>query len=1092
MKILKSIFLTLGLLVALPALLHAQDLTVKGVVTDSSGEPLPGAVVLIPGTSKGASTDAEGRYSIVVGAKQTLEFSCIGYATKTVPVAGQSNIDVILEDDSLMLEETVVVGYGTQRKVDLTGAVDQIGSDVFNSRPNANVTQMLEGAVPNLNISIADGKPIRTADFNIRGVTSIGQGGSALILVDGVEGDPSMLNPNDIASVSVLKDAASAAIYGSRAPYGVVLITTKNASKDKVSITYSNNFTFSSPVVKPDYVTDGFLWASMMCEGYFNFNGSLPTHMNTMMPFSLSWLNEYRLRHDTGKMGTMVSDGSWRVDPGDYAYFGEGTDWFGLLYKKNTFGQTHNISLSGSSKKFDYYISGRIYHYSGLYNSETNTDKCLSENMRVKVGYQPFPWLRITNNFEQGHRKYNNPIVSSGSAGNIWANINASAPVCMPFYNPDGTMTSAAAYTVGGFLYGASTNVYDTDDVKNTVGINTSFLDNTLTINADATYKWTNSNGYTRKYPDQYSPRPGVMETRTGVVSSFTEDRNIINYISVNAYADYTRTIKKHYFKAMLGYNYEQRSSNKIHAYNTDLLSETVENINLTFGTEDKKISGTWAKWRSVGVFTRLNYSYDDRYLIQFNGRYDGSSKFPANERWAFFPSVSAGWRLSEEPFVRNNVSKKAISNIKMRFSYGSLGNSNIKEYYYDEVFGFSGSRLINGTKGRETEAPAPVPDNLTWEKSQTFDVGLDLGFLDDRLTLSADWYNRKTEDMFTDGPTIQEVFGAKAPKGNYAALTTRGLELTLMWKDSFKLAGRPFNYSIKATLADYVSRIDRFNNDTGKIGGGNHPDYYEGMIIGELWGFVCNGLWQYQEDIDAAEAVARAAGAERYDSINQFYKDYSIRPGDPKIEDLDGNGYIDRGDQTLSSHGDRTIIGNDEPRWIYSFTLGFDWYNFYASVFFQGVGKRNYITDGDSGMIWGQYNREYNQIPSWQLGNYWTEENRDAYLPRYAARTKTFYEIQRRGNTRYMLDVSYIRLKNVQFGYNLPEKWIKPLHLQKASIFFSGENLWDWSPMYKYIKGTVDVLGLSDDPENSDTTAGSGGCYPIMRSYSFGISLTF
>ena len=361
---------------------------IKGTVKDAGGASLPGVVVMVSGTSNGTATDLDGNYSINVSSGKTLEFSCIGYVTETVEIGNLSVINVTLKEDALMLEETVVVGYGTQRKVDLTGAVDQIGGDVFNARPNANVTQMLEGAVPNLNISLADGKPIRTADFNIRGVTSIGQGGSALILVDGVEGDPSMLNPDDIASVSVLKDAASAAIYGSRAPYGVVLITTKSAQKGRPVITYSNNFTLSSPVVTPDYVTDGLLWATMMCEGWFNYNGNLPTHMNLIMPFSLAWLNEYRLRHDTGNTGTVVSDGSWRVDAGNYAYFPEGTDWFGILYKDNSFGQTHNFSLSGSDKQFDYYVSGRVYHYSGLYNSDTNTDKCLTENFRVKIGYK--------------------------------------------------------------------------------------------------------------------------------------------------------------------------------------------------------------------------------------------------------------------------------------------------------------------------------------------------------------------------------------------------------------------------------------------------------------------------------------------------------------------------------------------------------------------------------------------------------------------------------------------------------------------------------------------------------------------------------
>lgn len=1071
---------------------QGAKMTVSGKVVDQNGDAIPGVLVVVSGTTNGATTDLDGKYSIGVAPNATLEFSCMGYTSQSVDVAKRSVIDITLQDDNFLIEETVVVGYGTQRKIDLTGAVEQVNSEVFNARPNANVTQMLEGAVPNLNISLADGKPIRTADFNVRGTTSIGQGGSALILVDGVEGDPSMLNPDDIESVSVLKDAASAAIYGSRAPYGVVLITTKNAKKGKTVVNYSNNFTFSSPVVKPQYVTDGFTWASMMYQAYYNFYGSRPTDMNMVQTFSTGWLMEYRRRHDTGEFGTIVSDGSWRTHEGEFVYFPEGTDWFGLLYKDVTMGQTHNLSISGSSDKFDYYISGRLYGYYGLYDTTVNTDDCHSQNFRVKVGYQAYPWLRLTNNFEMGHRKYNNPITSAGGNGNIWAQINACAAVSVPMYNPDGSMTQAAAYSVGGFLYGSSKNMYENDDVKNTVGFTATFLDKALTVNGDATYKFTESDGIIRKYPDSFSKAPGVMETKPGLVSSLTEDRNKIKYMAANLYADYTREFGKHYIKGLIGYNYEQRSSSKLHVYNTDLLSETVENIQLTSGTDDRKISGSWQKWRSVGLFTRINYSYADRYLLQFNGRYDGSSKFPSNERWAFFPSLSAGWRISEEPFVKNHISKKWLSNAKIRFSYGSLGNSNVSPYYYDETLGIGNSRLLNGTKYRQTSAPDPVPDNLTWETSKTYNGGIDLGFFEDRLTITADTYLRRTEDMFTDGPSIQAVFGADPPQGNYAELSTRGLELTVLWKDGFKLAGKPFNYSVKGTLADYVSTVDKFNNDTKYIGGRNWAEYYEGQTLGEIWGFVSYGLWQTQEEIDAAEAGARAAGATQYDAIHSFSSDKKLHPGDTKIEDINGDGYITRGDQTAVNPGDRTIIGNSEPRYIWGLTLSADWNNFYASVFFQGVGKQDFYSIGDSGMIWGQYNRPYNMIPKWQLGQYWTEENRDAWLPRYTAKMEPFAQGNRRGNTRYLFDISYIRLKNVQFGYNLPEKWIKPLHLSKASIFFSGENLWDWSPMYKRAWGTVDVLALGQDPENSDTTAGTGGCYPIMKSYSFGINISF
>ncbi|MBR6346453.1 MAG: TonB-dependent receptor [Bacteroidales bacterium] len=1089
------IILSVAALALFPVAALSQDnSTVKGVVKDVDGNPIPGVFVNIQGTSKGVSTDLDGAYTISAPSKATLEFICIGYTTLTIPVGNQSVIDVTLSEDTIMLEETVVVGYGTQRKIDLTGAVEQVGSDVFVARPNANVTQMLEGAIPNLNISLADGKPIRTAEFNVRGTTSIGQGGSALILVDGVEGDPSMLNPDDIASVSVLKDAASSAIYGSRAPYGVVLITTKNASKGRATVSYSNNFTFAKPVVKPQYVTDGYTWAEHFYLGYYNYNGSNPTEMNSIMPFSTAWLSEYRNRRDLGNLGTVVSDGSWRTTEGSYVYFAEGTDWFGLLYRDNSFAQTHNLSVSGSTDKFEYYVSGRIYGYYGLYNSKTNTDDCFSENLRVKVGYQAFPWLKISNNFEQGHRKYNNPFVSGGGNGNIWAQINASAPVCSPFYNPDGTMTEAAAMSVGGFLYGHSKNVYETDYVKNTIALNATFFDKALSINGDFTYKINDYNGLIRLYPDEYSNSPGVISVKESVLSSITRDHKDTKYLATNVFADFTKTLGRHYIKAMVGYNYEQSSSSYLYTYNTDVLSEDVESINLTFGTDKKTINETWSKWRAVGVFTRLNYSFADRYLIQFNGRLDGSSKFPSDERWAFFPSVSVGWRITEEPWLQRLIGKKWLSNAKVRFSYGSLGNSNISPYYYDETFNVKGrSRLLNGTIYRKTSDPDPIPDNLTWETSTTYNGGLDFGFFEDRLTISADTYLRKTVDMFTDGPSIQAVYGADPPKGNYAALSTRGYEISVQWKDGFKLLRKPFNYSIKATLADYVSVVDKYNNATKLIGGSNWPeDYYEGMTIGEVWGFVSNGLWQSQEEIDAAEAGAVAAGQKFYDTLNKMSTDNKLHPGDVKIEDLNGNGYIDRGDKTVDNPGDRRIIGNDEPRYIYSFTISFDWYNFYASVFFQGVGKRDYLTGGDSGMIWGQYNRQYNQIPMWQIGNYWTEENTDAFMPRYSSRMTMFYEVQRRGNTRYMIDASYIRLKNVQVGYNLPEKWIKPLHLSRASIFFSGENLWDWSPMYKHYWGTVDVLGLGTDPENSDSTAGSGGCYPIMASYSFGISLTF
>ena len=562
-------------------------------------------------------------------------------------------------------------------------------------------------------------------------------------------------------------------------------------------------------------------------------------------------------------------------------------------------------------------------------------------------------------------------------------------------------------------------------------------------------------------------------------------------YLSTNEFVEYEDTFAgKHYFKALVGYNYEQQYYKQTYAYNDDLLTPDVDNINLAMGIENKNVTGDWYKWRTAGAFARLNYSFDDRYLIELNGRYDGSSKFPKKQRWAFFPSVSVGWRITEEPWFK--VSKNAVTNLKVRASYGSLGNSNVGNYAYDETFSFSNGRIINGSKVRYTSAPSPIPESLTWETAQTLDVGLDMSFLSGRLSFNGDWYSRKTLDMYTVGPTLPDVFGASSPKGNFAEMTTNGYEFIIKWNDSFNLAGKPFNYSVRASLADYISTIDKFNNATKSLSTSSlNTNYYEGMRIGEIWGFVSNGLWQNQAEIDAAEAKAREAGQKYYNPLMQTSKTYKLYPGDIKFEDLNGNGYIDRGKNTVDDPGDRKIIGNAEPRYIYSFGFDFEWNGITLSAFFQGVGKQDWYPSNEASTLWGQYNRPYGQMPKWHIGNYWTEDNPDAYLPRYTGYYAPLYKGTNNANTRYLMDVSYIRLKNVQVGYTLPEKWTKAIKMKKISVFFSGENLWTWSPMYRHTRD-IDVTANIYGTDSVLDTTGDGYNYPTMRSYSFGINLTF
>ncbi len=1077
---------------------------VKGTVLDESGYPVIGAGVLIAGTTKGTITDIDGVFNLEgVKSSDILTVNALGYAVQDIPVGTRDNFNIVLKVDSEILEDAVVVGYGSTKKVNLTGAVEAVSSDVFENRPVANVSQMLQGAVPNLNISLSDGKPNRTASYNVRGTTSIGAGGSALILIDGVEGDPSMVNPNDIESVSVLKDAASAAIYGSRAPYGVVLITTKDPSKQKerFSVNYTGTFSLEQPTAVPDVVTDGYVYASMARESDISHRGSDSFEkLNKSQNFAnypggmKGWLETFRMRNLEG------IDSPYVVNPdGSIAYFGN-VDYYDELYKDLVFAQTHNVSVSGSNGKISHYTSARLYDYSGLFNYSADTYRTM--NIRQKSSAQIFPWLKLSNNFEYTHDKYHLPTSGENSDGknNVWRGINGEGHPSVPLFNPDGTLTMAAAYSFGGILTGNNWKDRTTRTLKNTTTLNANFWENKIRLTGDFTFR---SKDYTEDAKDvaiPYSEKIGKTEYLGALANDYVSVANSHTmYIATNAFAEYEDTYaEKHNLKILAGYNYEQQDYRYLKSKSLGLISQDLNDIAFALSDTGKSIDSDANRWRYVGAFFRLNYNFDDRYLIEVNGRYDGSSKFPNNAQWGFFPSASAAWRISQEPFWK--VSPKAVSNLKLRLSYGALGNSNVSPYTYVEKFGLdkqlkpgqggNDNRYLNGsTLSTYLSSPSQVPDNIGWETSKTFDVGLDAGFWDNRIQLTADYYIRRTVDMYTVGPTLASTYGASAPKGNYADMSTYGFEVSLGYNDSYMVGGKPFNFGVKATLADYYSIIDRYNNPHKELN-----DYYEGMRVGEMWGFVSPGLFQNEDEI------ATAFNGKPYkNTIMEMPKNKQARPGDIWLSDLNGNGSIDKGAETVDNPGDRRIVGNTEPRFLYTISLNADWNGIFLSAMFDGVGRQDWYPSAES-IFWGQYNRPYNQIPTWHLGNYWTPENPGAYLPRYTSYYTPFYH----GGTgigsddpyvidRYIQDVSYIRLKNLQVGYNLPQKWVSKLKLSKISVYFSGENLWSWSPMYRYTSG-YDVLtvGKRSDTDMNSSNRGDAANYPTMRIMSFGISITY
>lgn len=1046
---------------------------ISGLVTGKDKSPIPGVSVSVKGTSAGTITDSNGKFVIEIPVNaQTLIFSFVGMKTQEVAVVNKTQFEIQMEESEVGLDEVVVVGYGVQKKANLTGAVDQVTSEVFENRTITNVSQGLKGVMPNLNIRILDGKPNQSPSYNIRGTTSIGQGGSALILIDGVEGDPGLLNPNDIASISMLKDAASASIYGARGAFGVVLITTKNPVKDKTSVTVTSNVSVKSPVALPEFVTDGYTWVKMFSEAFVNGDGSFPQNINKTQKFSQAYLDEFKKRAESGQPYNQVE-----IDPVtcEYVYYGS-TDWYGLLYKKNTVATENNVTVTGSSEKASYLVSGHLTTQNGLFRY--NTDDYDMKNFRAKGSIQMFPWLQVSNNTDYSEMNYHNPM-NVGEGSGIWRNIGDEGHPSGTMFNPDGTLTMVAAYTVGDFWYGKNGIDNKKGVVKNTTGFTSSFFNDKFRVKGDFTFRNTTNNTTTKRVQVPYSAKPGVIAYVGTTTNDLSFDNKATQYLATNLYSEYENTFNEtHYLKLMVGYNYEESTYKRLAVQRNGIIYEDAEDLNLALG-QSIATGGGWDKWNILGGFSRLNYSFKDRYLVEVNARYDGSSKFPSDQRYAFFPSVSGGWRLSKESFW--NVSPKLFSDVKFRASYGSLGNGNINSYVYQEQFSISqSSNILNGVKPQYTKNPSVLPDGITWETSTTTDFGLDFSMLNNRLNFVGDLYIRNTTDMFTIGLTLPATFGATAPKGNYADLRTQGWEASLTWRDKFNVAKKPLNYDIRLTLSDSRSEVTRYNNPDKLL-----TDYYEGMVIGEIWGYETEGFFIDQADIDSH---AKQSPQMRASPTNIWY------PGDIKLKNLNNDEFINIGKNTVTDPGDRRIIGNSSPRYTYSANFGADWNNFFFSAFSQGVGKQDWYPSTEAEFFWGQYNRPYNNIPTFHLGNMWTPENTDAYFPRTMSRAASNSTSRELGvaQTRYLQNIAYVRMKNIQIGYSLPKNLVSKISANEIKVYFSGENLWSWSPLYKIVKH-LDVENTApSDQLFTSTNAGDGYNYPMLKSFSFGLSIVF
>lgn len=1098
--------------------LFAQNVTVTGTVKDAAtNELLVGATVMVKGTTNGVSTDINGHYSIKAKAEDVLVCSIIGYKSEESKVGSKAVVDYALQPDNQLLDATVVVGYGTLKKTQLVGSVENLDGGVIENRPNANVTRSLQGQVAGLNIVQTDGKATHSGSLYIRGngtsyntrknfsssaagsTHSIGSQGSALVLIDGVEGSLSQVNPADIETIAVLKDASSAAIYGARAAYGVILVTTKNAETDKVTVTYNGSFSLNSRIVKweDNIVTDGLEWTEAFYEFYQNdarvpgSSGKVPTTMNTsdISMKDITYLESFRALRESGYDSVYGGVGS----KGQYLYYGS-YNWLDHIYKDYTTSTTHDISLRGASKKLTYNLTGRYFTQGGIY--KIGEEKYNTFNIRAKAKVQVNKWLSVDNNTSVFRSKSNQPMFTTNSL--IGHQIDQHGqPVFVP-YNEDGTWTLAGVKTGYASFFEGNTGQDDSNlIVGTTFGVTVDIVPEVLKIRGDFSYKATRRWRERYRAPLSFYTKPGVATEYVAQAGSYKSRWTYdTDYISSNAVLTWTpKLTENHKLNVVAGWNLEDSRYNRFYMQRLGMLfPEKYQSFEMFDG--EIKTEQNNSDYGIIGFFGRANYTLLNRYIFEASARYDGSSKFPSGSQWGLFPSFSIGWRLSEEPWMK--WADSWMDNFKIRANYGSLGNGTVSPYSYLETMDINKSSVIfDGGFVNYTTNPSVVPKTLTWETVTTYDVGLDFDLLKSRLSFSGDWYRRNTTDLITIGPELPQIYGASAPKGNYASLKTTGWELTLSWRDSFKLAGKDFTYGIKGSVWDTRTWVNEFTSTSGDI-----LDYYTGKELGEIWGFRTDGIFR-----DNAEANAWAT-----DSYHKNGSNFRAYAGDLKFLDLNGDGKIDYGKGTLDDHGDLERIGNITPRYQYGVNLDFKWNGIGLSMFFQGVGKRDWYPMVETAYFWGQYNRPYcGYLMKTQTGdNYaqidystenWTVVNYDKNP--YWSRRVGYCANRNVGpltveNDHYLQNAAYIRLKNLTVDYSFPKKLVNKIGMQGARIYCSMENLWTWSPLFKHTD-MFDPEGIGVGDSDFDSTSkiglsgvGDGMSYPMLRTFTFGLSLTF
>jgi len=1039
--------------------IQMQQNKVSGVVTDNVGEPLPGVTVVVKGTTQGTVTDFNGKYTLInVADDAILQFSFVGMKAVEVSVEGKTTLNVTMKESTIGVDEVVVVGYGTQKKVNLTGSVGSVGVAELAERPVQNASQILQGLIPGLNITQSEGGGLDTEpDINIRGVTTIGEGstGSPLVLIDGVEGNINALNPQDIENVSVLKDAAASSIYGSRAPFGVILITTKSGEEGKTTINYNNNFRWSSPIVLPN-VMDSYNFCIYYNEAYVNGGAS-------------AYFDEERLQRILDYQNGVIDYETVRKTSNSTVWDWIGNsniNWYDEYFKDYSFSQEHNISASGGNRKLQFYFSGNYMNQNGLIDYGHDDFNRYGTTLKVTGKLNEWFSLDVASRFvreETSRPSYLDDNFFYSTACVAWPT--------MPKYDPNGYLANGWAYRLrdGGEVTALRDWLYQKinltiEPVKN--------WKTHLDFNYRTRNYFTHTDYQTLYGHDIYG------KAYVDVDESSVAEYGMRQYLmSINAFSEYVKNFNSgHNIKGMIGFQAEEGKYKTLYAQRDGIIISGMPVLNLTSGTDSDGntvspyVAGSSNSWATSGFFGRLNYDYKGKYLFEANLRYDGTSRFREYMRWRWFPSASAGWNIAKENFW--SPLKNKISMMKLRVSYGELGNQNTSSIYPTyltmSIGTASGNWLINGEQPNTAYPPGLITQSLTWEKINSWNMGLDMTLFDNRLNISYDYFVRKTLDMMGPAPELPSILGTDEPTANNTDLKTYGFELSVSWKDRLE---NGIGYSARFMLSDSQTEITSYPNETNDL-----STYCSGYKMNNIWGFETIGIAKTQNEMDTHLESLPEGGQ---DAIGNNWA-----AGDIMYKDLNDDGKIDYGAYTLDDRGDLKIIGNSTPRYRFALDLSANWKGFDVRALFQGVMKRDYFQN--SSFFWGAYSygiwkstafeehkdffRDENSYSYDAMG-----ENLDAYYPR-----PIFGNKNQKTQTRYLLDASYIRLKNLQIGYSIPSELANKIGMSQLRVFLSGENLWTGTKVPKMF-----------DPEYIE--GGSGGnAYPLSKVYSIGVNVNF